>query len=88
MGQAASNFIHISTFGLVPKSVTKGWSGGSKSDVSAPLPLPQAPSVDDAVGKAENISRKRKASQTQSVYTSPLGVSGEANVARKTLLGQ
>lgn len=63
-------------------------SGSVKQAVSAPLPLPQAPSVDDASARGEAISRKRKASQTQSIYSSPLGVSGEAQVARKTLLGQ
>lgn len=40
-------------------------------------------SVMDRLGRG----RKRRSAGT-SIYTSPLGVSGEANIARKTLLGQ
>lgn len=65
------------------KLMSKG-SGGP----SSPTPLPQAPSADAAIGKAEDVVRKKKTSMSQSVYTSPLGVAGEAQVARKTLLGQ
>ena len=61
--------------------------GGGKSSVQAPLPMPQAPSVTDAAAKAENVVNKKRASATQSIYTSPLGVSGEAKIT-KTLLGQ
>ncbi len=61
---------------------------GAASKVSAPAPLPQAPSVDAASDKAENIIKKKRASATQSIYTSPLGIAGEAQISRKTLLGQ
>lgn len=66
---------------------SKLMSGGS-SRVSAPMALPQPPSVENAVAKGEDIGRKRKAMATQSIYTSPLGVSGQADIAKKTLLGQ
>jgi hypothetical protein len=59
-----------------------------KNQSSGPIPLPQAPSVSDATGKAEDVIRKKRSSMTQSIYTSPLGASGEAQVVRKTLLGQ
>lgn len=36
---------------------------------------------------AESI-RKRVGSMSQTIYTSPLGIGGQASVARKTLLGQ
>ena len=52
-----------------------------------PQPLPESPSVEDATGKAAEVIRKKRAAATQTVYTSPLGVAGEAQVARKTLLG-
>lgn len=55
---------------------------------SAPMPLPQPPSVDSSSAKADDVVRKKKIAMSQSVYTSPLGVSGNAQIARKTLLGQ
>ncbi|GEM_PF-6343210 len=65
------------------------FGGGKKDSLSqAPLPLPQAPSLDAASDKAQEIIRRKKAAMSQSIYTSPLGVAGEANVVRKTLLGQ
>ena len=57
------------------------------SEAPKPLPMPQAPSVDAVAEKASDNMRKKKATMSQSIYTSPLGVSGEAAVARKTLLG-
>lgn len=59
-----------------------------KQQDSSPIPLPQPPSAVDSAAKAEDVIRKKKAAMSQSVYTSPLGVAGEAQVARKTLLGQ
>jgi len=58
-----------------------------KGQASGPLPLPQAPSVGESVDKASDVIRKKRSAMTQSIYTSPLGVSGEAQVVRKTLLG-
>lgn len=51
-------------------------------------PLPQAPKPEDSQDKAMDIARKKRAAMSQSVYTNPLGTAGEANIARKTLLGQ
>lgn len=64
------------------KLVNKG-----SQQIGSPLPMPQAPSVMDAQDKADKIVKAKRASATQSIYTSPLGVSGEAKIA-KTLLGQ
>lgn len=55
---------------------------------SSPAPMPQAPSPSATQEAAQQTVKKKKAGFTQSVYTSPLGVSGQASVARKTLLGQ
>lgn len=40
-----------------------------------------------SVKETDNVKR-RMARFTQTNYSSPLGISGQANVARKTLLGQ
>lgn len=62
--------------------------GGSKQNASSPIPLPQPPSQEASQSKAEDIIRRKTSSMSQSVYTSPLGVSGQADVAKKVLLGQ
>ena len=56
--------------------------------VHKPQELPQPPKAEDVVAKAEDAVKKKRAAISQTVYTSPLGVAGEAQVARKTLLGQ
>lgn len=70
-------------------SALVGKMGAPKQEASpSPIPLPQPPSVEDSTTKASDIIRRKKASMTESIYTSPLGIAGEAQVARKTLLGQ
>lgn len=56
--------------------------------LAAPQALPQAPNPADAAEKGQEIASKKRRAATQSVYTSPLGAAGEADVARKTLLGR
>lgn len=53
-----------------------------------PAPLPQAPSPEDAASKATTTVAKRKSAMSQTVYSNPLGIAGQADVSRKTLLGQ
>lgn len=65
-----------------------GFFGGAAKAAQQVMQLPQPPSASDAGAKADEIIKKKRASMSQSIYTSPLGVSGEADVARKTLLGQ
>jgi len=65
-----------------------GKMAGGKQQASSPIPLPQPPSAEAAAGKAGEVIKKKRAAMTQSIYTSPLGVAGEAQIARKTLLGQ
>ena len=59
-----------------------------QSSPSSPMALPEPPKPEVAQDKAMDIARKKRAAMSQSVYTSPLGTAGEANVARKSLLGQ
>jgi hypothetical protein len=59
-----------------------------KMNMSQPLPLPQPPSQEVAQDKAAAIGKVKRASATQSIYTSPLGIGGTAEIAKKTLLGQ
>jgi hypothetical protein len=49
---------------------------------------PTAPSSDEAASQAEKIAKKRRSSMTETIYTDPLGIQDQANVSRKTLLGQ
>jgi hypothetical protein len=53
-----------------------------------PQPLPAPPTVTQAGEEAEETKRRRKKAATKSIYTSPLGVGGEADVVRKSLLGR
>lgn len=68
--------------------------GKKKESAPAPQPLPQAPTVEDASAKAEDKTKKKRATLaagSKSIYSSPLGVEGEASVARaglKEKLGQ
>lgn len=77
-------FATIATLGL-----NKVFGGGDKSpEPPKPQPLPQAPTVEASADKAEEVKRKKLSTASKSVYTSPLGVSGQAQVINKTLLGQ
>lgn len=80
------NLLALSTAGVSTAFTGNNKSGGSPAP--APIPLPQAPSPVDAQAKAQDIARKKRAEMSQSIYSSPLGLAGEADVARKTLTGQ
>ncbi len=53
----------------------------------APQPLPQAPSIEASQQTASDAIRKKRTGLTRTNYTSPLGVAGEADIAKKALLG-
>ena len=61
---------------------------GGQEKPGEPPPLPQAPKPDYAAAKAAALAAKRKGAMTKTVYGSPLGLAGTAQVARKTLTGQ
>lgn len=82
--------------GIAEETIGRGTGAGkfsNKGDSSgnSPIPLPQPPSAEKAADKAQENVNKRRVAQSQTVYTSPLGVSGQANVSRAALkekLGQ
>ena len=65
-----------------------GLFGGVKDKIKSPIPLPTPPSVSDAGEKAAEVTKRKRVDLTKSVYTNPLGISGQAQVAKKVLLGQ
>ena len=78
-------FATIATLGL-NKVFDRG--GDKAPEPPKPQPLPQAPTVEASADQADEIKRKKLSTASKSVYTSPLGVSGQAQVINKTLLGQ
>lgn len=64
------------------------FGGGKKVQPYSPPPLPKAPTPEAAQDKSQDQVRRKRAAASKSVYTSPLGVGGQANIAKKTLLGQ
>ena len=81
-------FNPVGIFEEAGKALNKATSGPSTPAPVAPLPLPAAPDTSAIAAQAQQTIQQRKASMDQSIYTSPLGISGQANVVRKTLLGQ
>lgn len=67
------------------------FGGGKKEEAPPPPPpMPTPPTPEAAVDNAEDKKRKKvqAVNRSKSVYTSPLGIGGEAQIAQKTLLGQ
>ena len=71
---------------------TLALSGAFSKKQAAPKPMamPQAPKATDVQGQAQAAARSKRtaASRTKSIYTSPLGIGGEADIVKKQLLGQ
>lgn len=61
-------------------------SGSQRAGVN----MPKSPTMTAAAERANTVAaeRKKASARTKSVRTSPLGIAGEAEVAKKTLLGQ
>ncbi len=75
--------------GVAISKATSGHKGGGSSSIPvAPQPLPQAPIPQASAEQAEESVRKRRSAATKTVFTDPLGVSGQADIVRKTLTGQ
>lgn len=75
----------------IPRDLfVKPFTGGNDKGGAAPSPqaLPAPPKADDAAEGAQKQVAKRRAATTQTVFTDPLGVSGQADIVRKTLTGQ
>jgi hypothetical protein len=69
-------------------AASKMSSGGNKSQAVAPTPLPQAPSPEASSDSAVEIAKRKRAGMSQTTFTSPLGIGDQAQIAKKTLLGQ
>ena len=66
-----------------------GWFGGGGGNSNPPpLPVPQAPTPEPVQDEAAKKVKKRRQELTQTKFSGPLGTSGQADIARKTLLGQ
>jgi len=65
-------------------------TSGNKDKAPTPAAMPEAPKTSDASDAAEKASqaRAKKAQSYKSVFSSPLGLADQAQVAKKTLLGQ
>ena len=50
--------------------------------------LKQAAATSEAQAKGTITAKKRAMARSETIYTSPLGIGGQADVARKMLLGQ
>lgn len=84
MGVAAALPILLGIGGAV---AANKFMGPAKISTPSLPELPKAPKPADAQQAGADVIRKKRSSFSQSIYTSPLGVSGQANVAKKTLLG-
>jgi len=81
--------VAVAVGAAVGGGIAKAVSGGKeKGGVTAPLPMPKAPDPAEAAEKAQDNIKRKKSAATQTVYSNPLGVAGEAQVAKKMLLGQ
>jgi len=69
-------------------AATTALSGGF--DKSEPMPMPQAPDTSKAEGAAKDETKRRKqaVARSKSIFTSPLGLADQADIGKKTLLGQ
>jgi len=76
--------------GLAYGGYAMGQAGKSKGAQPQPAPMPQAPKPTEARDQAMAAARSKRLSmaRSKSIYTSPLGISGEAQIAKKQLLGQ
>ena len=84
--------------GVVAAGATYGIAQLAKGPKTSATSVPQAPAVAPpvapqptqvaATAEAAVLTRKKAVAKSRTVFTSPLGIAGEAEVARKTLLGQ
>lgn len=73
------------------KQAKRSFQAGVQTGQGAtPAPMPKAPKVSEAIEQAQIATtvRRRAMRRSKTVFTSPLGIGGEAEVIRKTLLGQ
>ena len=96
---AFKNVIDAFTWTPVTGHKIGDWLTGKDSEAQAPAQVPEAPasvteSAAEVIKKSEEQaqmatrSRQVAARRSRSIYSSPLGLAGEASTAKKVLLGQ
>jgi len=77
--------------GAIASQASRG-RGGNVAPLPKPAPMPVAPKPQEQSttpqAAAESVRQRVGKKKTQSIYSSPLGIGGEAEVAKKKLLGQ
>jgi hypothetical protein len=76
--------------GAAVYSATRAKKKQAAGQTPAIMPMPTPPKVETAAAQAEASARtkKRAIARSRSIYTSPLGIGGEAQITKKFLLGQ
>ncbi len=66
----------------------KGIASKGPKMPNSPLALPSPVNPQDAANRAADMANRRRGSASQTVFSSPLGIGGQASVIQKTLTGQ
>ena len=94
MGALTATLIAIGTLATAAAGVGISAAQGRKAAKRqkaagvAPQPLPAEPEMGTAAETARTAVTKRQKAKTRTIYTSPLGLTEQAQVTRKTVLGQ
>lgn len=89
MGAITSAVLAATAIGAVGFGIAQAVKKPKAAAVS-PMPMPAAPKVEEAAAQATAAAKtkKRAIARSRTIYTSPLGIGGEAQIIRKTLTGQ
>ena len=87
MALSGSNFFNVITGGLLG-AMTGGGQQEEPAQVASTETAAETISKSQQTATAATTAKKRAAARSRSVYSSPLGISGEASTVNKTLLGQ
>ena len=74
--------------------VVNALTGGGEEEAQATVPQSSTETAAETISKSQataqaaTTAKKRAVSRSRSVYSSPLGLAGEATTIKKTLLGQ
>jgi hypothetical protein len=91
MAISRSNVLSMITGGLL--STMTGDTGQAEIPEAAPAAASTEPAAEtiaksQETAQAATTAKKRAVSRSRSVFSSPLGIAGEAATIKKTLLGQ
>ncbi len=88
--------VNLTSWDSEGKKVSNFGEGSKETEAVVPTASTETGTgtVDETIAKAQataqavTTAKKRAASRSRSIYSSPLGLSGEASTAKKTLLGE